>query len=1059
LGSTVLQRATGDRRAWTTARLLLAGLFTRLLAALLLAGTAAYAQSGAQAPREAPASRGSPALRDPAAPRDVATPRDTPGSRETQPPRETQVLRYGMLAELPPFQLWPAGAEPGGADLALLRELAARLQLQLRPVRYASYHVLEADLRAGRIDIASGIARGDAQAEARRPDALALTAPYWTVRRALVTRRDAPSAALTPDMAGRIVAVVMAQPSEDDADRLFPLATRTIVQTARQSLSEVVSGRADVALEALPVVQELIRQHDELATLHVARSMELPSGALHLALPAARKALAQRLSQEIEALGPRAVDALVRRWSAAPPPSGTTAFAPDARERALLAGAPAPVVAVLGSHRPFVFMTGDATPAGLSVDVLRAVFDRLGWTPKAWRAFEPEALAQALRRGEVDWVVGLDESAQFDDVLRFVGPFFEQPVMIIGRRDAVLLDLGQLHGRRLALPPTHFARVWLDARHPAIDLVPCAQLAACVDAVEAGRADATLADVIGAATLLADRPRAAVQMMGAVPELRSQLSLALSTRHAALAPLVQRALDATVAEDLPALKQRWFSQPTPDSVLREVILRWAPPLAAALGLLLAAWWWHSRRLKREVRRRQHAQALAERASQASGRFITFLAHEVRNSLHSVIAGTELLYWARDIQPSVAAGLRESARSTLTLLNNLLDRDRLEAGRLALHLESAHLDPVLRSVALEMGPAAQSRQLSLRYRPAAWDPLLRMDALRVQQVVRNLVANAIKYCDRGEICIEWHCAPEGGGTGADLPGEPGGEQRGERGDERGSERDSERGSERDGERVGERVGDRGSGAGADGPADWRHVAPRGTPRRAAGALVRITVRDQGPGMSAEDQAHLFEPFFVGGERGALGARTGLGLVLSRDIARLMGGDLTVDSMPGVGTAITMAWTADVEPEPEADGAPQVLAGAEGGRRVLVVEDAEVYAMLLEHALTVQGCRVTVAGSVDAAESALAREPFDLVLTDLHLADGGAPRVIAAVNAAGAAGAPPPTLVVMSAELGDADVQALRDAGADLVLAKASDATLFVRQLLKHPVLRGAAKEMA
>ena len=167
--------------------------------------------------------------------------------------------------------------------------------------------------------------------------------------------------------------------------------------------------------------------------------------------------------------------------------------------------------------------------------------------------------------------------------------------------------------------------------------------------------------------------------------------------------------------------------------------------------------------------------------------------------------------------------------------------------------------------------------------------------------------------------------------------------------------------------------------------------------------------------------------------------------------------SVDGTLGEGTAITMAWTADVEPEPEADLPTQSPAGAEPGRRVLVVEDAEVYAMLLEHALTVQGCRVTVAGSVGGAESALEREPFDLVLTDLHLVDGGAPRVISAVNAASAAGAPPPTLVVMSAELGDADMQALRDAGADLVLAKASDATLFVRQLLKHPVLRGTAKE--
>ncbi len=890
------------------------------------------------------------------------------------------VLRYGVLAGLPPLQSWPDGGEPGGADVLLVRELAQALNLEVQPVRYEDLGRLEADLRAGRLDLASGLTRTPA-----RSRELVFTVPYGTVRRAMVTRRDAPSAILSPDLAGRVLAVVMGSPGEDDADRFFPLATRALMDTAADSLREVAVRRADVAFEALPVVKALMRDRPALAGLQVSRTLELPSGVLQLALPAVRRELAQQLSMRIDALSPQAYERLLHRAGddvAGPPGAASAPFALAPAERAQLARLPPPTIAVVGGERPIVFDSPDGVPSGLSIDMLKAVLQRLGLRPAAWRRMSIDALPQALRRGEVDWVIGLEEGGPGDELLRFVGPYLEQPIMIIGRRNAMLLDLEQLRGRTVALPPGHEARGWIDARHPTIRLLPCGALADCVAAVEDGRADATLADVVSAGLLLAERPRAAVQMMGTVPELRTQLSLGVAARHAALLPAVQRALDDAMVNELPDLKQRWLVPPSPERVLREVAVRWLPWMVLLLCSLLALWWWHSGRLRREVRRREHAQLLAERASQTSARFVTFLAHEVRNSLHSVIAGTELIRSARDNLPSVAAGLRESARSTLTLLNNLLDRDRLEAGRLSLQQESAHLDPVLRSVALEMGPAAQARQLTLRYRPGPWDPLLRIDAMRVQQVVRNLVANAIKYSERGEIGIESHCEP--------LGGEP----------------------------------------------------PL--------CQVEITVRDQGPGVAPEDQAHLFEPFFIADEGRASGAGTGLGLALCRDLARLMGGELRLDSRRGVGTAITLRWQAEVQLELPSD---EAAAPAEP-KRVLVVEDAEVYAMLLEHALVAQGCQVSVAGSVADAEAMLPQDRYDLVLTDLHLADGGALRVI---EAARRLCLREPVLVVMSAELADADMQALREAGAALVLTKASDATLFVRQLLRHPALRAAPQD--
>ena len=77
------------------------------------------------------------------------------------------------------------------------------------------------------------------------------------------------------------------------------------------------------------------------------------------------------------------------------------------------------------------------------------------------------------------------------------------------------------------------------------------------------------------------------------------------------------------------------------AALRAAALRYGPWAAACLLLLAGLRWLHSTRLRREVRRTRAAQAEAEREGATNRRFTTFLAHEVRNSLHAVIAGTEL----------------------------------------------------------------------------------------------------------------------------------------------------------------------------------------------------------------------------------------------------------------------------------------------------------------------------------------------------------------------------------------------------------------------------------
>jgi signal transduction histidine kinase/ActR/RegA family two-component response regulator len=858
------------------------------------------------------------------------------------------VLRYGVLANFPPFQVWPQASRAGGADVEMLYALSREAGLVLEPVRYTDFATLEADLLAGRIQVASSMARVPA-----REGRLHFNPPYIQVPLGLVTRADQPSAALLPDLAGRSIAVVRGYASAEQVDRLFPVASRVVVGSLAEGLEAVRSGRADTLLESLPVLADLI-ERQQIKGLSIVRRIDAPSGRLHLAFHPSQQAAAAALLRAFEAWPAGRMDSLVQAWSVrnlAPPPDRLVISDDD---RARLAAWPAPVVGVVGQDPSFAAHGPSGAAEGLSVDLLQALFGRLGVKPAGWVFLPAAELQRALQEGRVDVVLGADEDADRTPQLRFIGPFIEYPTVIIGSPDSGAFDLDQLNGR-LALTPNSPARPLVDSRHPGIAVVDCADVDACIDAVAAGQADATLADVVTAALSLARKPRPSVQMIGSESRLRRFHSVALADRHAELVPLVKRALDVSQQVDLPALKARWLSRPTRQDVLQAAAWRYGPWLAGVLLLLSAVWIWHSRRLVSQVRRTRAAQAAAERSASATRRFTAFLAHEVRNSLHAVIAGTELARLPGPARGDFGAMLAESARSTLHLLNNLIDRERLDTDGLALRPAPASIGPLVLAVVDELRPAATVRGQAVDAALPDPDEPLMVDGLRLQQVLRNLLANAIKYGDGAPIEVRASVQPGG------------------------------------------------------------NVEQR---------QVVIEVQDRGPGLPGTPPP-----------AGGYGPTAGLGLPLCQDLARLMGGSLVLSAREGGGTRACLTLSAALAPRP---------AGQEPALRVLVVEDADVYALLLVSALEQRGHSVRTAPSIEAARRELASASFDVLLTDVNLPDGDAGALLALVAARPVAAQ---RVVVMTADLDSTPAALLAGLDGWPLLQKTDDVRSFVEAVLQ------------
>jgi len=225
---------------------------------------------------------------------------------------------------------------------------------------------------------------------------------------------------------------------------------------------------------------------------------------------------------------------------------------------------------------------------------------------------------------------------------------------------------------------------------------------------------------------------------------------------------------------------------------------------------------------------------AEEVREASGDKSTVLAtvsHELRTPLISIVGFIEMLEQGffgelPEKMHEPLARMRHSSSALLRLINDILDFSKMAAGYLTIDLEPVDLAPLIRDVVGALQPQIQERGLALTVAIAPDLPRVQANSARLAQVLTNLIANAIKFTERGSIIV---------------------------------------GAMDDGERV------------------------------------RFSVADTGIGIAPEQQRVLFQEFRqIENEHTRRHSGTGLGLAISQQLMQLMGGMLTVESTPGVGS---------------------------------------------------------------------------------------------------------------------------------------------------------------
>lgn len=162
---------------------------------------------------------------------------------------------------------------------------------------------------------------------------------------------------------------------------------------------------------------------------------------------------------------------------------------------------------------------------------------------------------------------------------------------------------------------------------------------------------------------------------------------------------------------------------------------------------------------------ESARATAEKANQAKSAFLSSMSHELRTPLNGILGFTQILlrqtaYAAEDTQRSLLV-IQQSGEHLLTLITDILDLAKIEAGKLDLVVEPFNLTQFLESIVALMQLRAEEKHLLFRYVPSGNLPVTVVaDAKRLRQVLINLLGNAIRFTAAGSVTLQVHLLAEG-----------------------------------------------------------------------------------------------------------------------------------------------------------------------------------------------------------------------------------------------------------------------------------------------------------
>lgn len=646
--------------------------------------------------------------------------------------------------------------------------------------------------------------------------------------------------------------------------------------------------------------------------------------------------------------------------------------------------------------RPLSYLNKNGEYDGIYIQILKMVAERSGISIEFCPMERSVYWKNALMAGDIDFYIGSNNVKLSDDEdIVLTNSFMAYNAVIVSKNNFVLTD------ETVTMVLTKGRKYWADRTGLKTDLIYCESAKECLEALEDGRADVTLLNVIEY-NYLSKNERFSNLIGWDNHRYQYGTSLAASGKaDPVMFAVVNKALGLVSKSERESIINQYMNISYDSYDLRDYFYRTKNVILVAVIVMVLFGMFFifiSRIRKRSYSMLEKkngelraAIAEAERANQAKTEFLSHMSHDIRTPINGIMGMLNIAennVGDMERQADCRMKIRTSASHLLSLINDVLDISKLESGDVELASECFNLREILSSCAVIVDGQASEKKITLTTDFDGPEKLPHEyflgSPLHIKQILINIAGNAVKYNKpMGSVTFGCRELSEENGT----------------------------------------------------------------------ARICFEVTDTGIGMREEYLKHIFEPF----TQEDSGARTnyqgsGLGMTITKKLVDKMGGTIQIESKPGEGSKFTVVLPLKIaeslvvdEENPSAEPDDGIA-----GRQVLLVEDNELNQEIAQYMLTENGLDVTVASNgKEAVELFTRSDPYTyhIIFMDIMMPvmDGyEATRQIRALDRPDASEVP---IIAMTANAFAEDVKAAMDAGMNEHMAKPVEPEITAKVLAR------------